>query len=293
MGKSYRKRRKRFVIRKIRLNRNAKMWIILGVILALLFVIAWIARLDLLADIATALIFTAPIILANHQFANSDFFERTKKHNVLIYVYVAVMFLIGFCPSVKIRWLLSFLYFVACSIYLIFRVKRTSFEFILDEGDTLLLSITEIFMLLMIASLSVTTERNALGWILTALLSLALFLPIAYWIGRELSIPLIKKIGIDLCALFLVFALCGTVAEGLNCSLDFSKPTVYSTRIDEKEYRHRPKGPTTRSFTVYMDGERKEIDVTTDIYEKYNEGENINVNIHKGILGMTYYTVDK
>ena len=148
MGKRYRKRRKPFVFRKINLSRNAKMWIILGVALALLFVIARIAKLDILADIATALILTAPIVLANHQFANGDFFERTKKHNVLIYVYVALMFLIGFCPSLKIRWLLSFAYFVACGIHLIFRVKGTSLEFIMNEGDTLLLSITEIFMLL-------------------------------------------------------------------------------------------------------------------------------------------------
>ncbi|MBR6744865.1 MAG: hypothetical protein IKM00_06600 [Clostridia bacterium] len=293
MGKRYKKRRKPFIFRKINLSRNAKMWIVLGIVLALLFVIARIAKLDILADIAAALIFTAPIVLANHQFANGDFFERTKKHNVLIYIYVALMFLIGFCPSIKIRWLLSFAYFVACGIYLMFRVKGTSFEFIMDEGDTLLLSITEFFMLLMIIALPVTTEINALGWILTAILSLALFLPIAYWIGRELSISLIKKIGINLCALFMIFVLCGIAIEGLNYSLDFSEPTVCSTQIDEKEHHNTSKGSDRRSFTVYMAGEYREIEVTSDVYKKYEKGENIDVNIHKGILGMTYYTIDE
>ena len=53
----------------------------------------------------------------------------------------------------------------------------------------------------------------------------------------------------------------------------------------------QPKG-TSRSFYIYIDGERKEIDVTSDIYKKYEKGENIEVNIHQGVLGMTYYTVN-
>jgi hypothetical protein len=293
MGKRYRKRRKRIVFRKIKLSRNAKMWIYLGVALAILFFIAWIAKLEILGNLAAGLVFTAPILLARYQFVNGDFFERTSNQNAMIYVYVAVMFLINFCPSVKIRWILSFTYLVACGIYLILRVKGISLKHILDDGDSLLLIITEIFMILIITAFSVTTERNALSWILMGVFSLVLFLPIAYLIGKELSISLVKKIGIDLCVLFLIFVFCGKVTAGLNYSLDFSEPTVYTTRIDKKEYHNTSgKGPTTHSFTVYMDGKLMEIEVTFDIYKKYNTGDNIDVNIHKGILGMTYYTVN-
>ena len=270
------------------------MWVILGSALAILFFIAWIAKLDILGDFAAWLVFTAPIVLARHQFVNGDLFERTTKQNAMVYVYVAVMFLIHFCPSVKIRWILSFTYFIACAIYMILQVKRNSLKFILDDGDFLLLILTEVIMLLIIISFSVTTERNALGWILMSAFSLVLFFPIAYWIGKELSISLIKKIGIDLCVLFLIFVLSGKVTAGLNYSLDFSQPTVYSTRIDKKEYHNTSgKGPTTHSLTVYMDDKLKKIEVSFDIYKKYSTGENIDVNIHKGILGMTYYTIDE
>ena len=103
---------------------------------------------------------------------------------------------------------------------------------------------------------------------------------------------LFKKIGSYIVILFFIFAFSQNITEGLNHSLDFSKPTAYQTTIITKNYYYSVRGGTSRSFYIYIDGERKEIDVTSDIYKKYEKGENIEVNVHRGALGMKYYTVD-
>ena len=99
------------------------------------------------------------------------------------------------------------------------------------------------------------------------------------------------KIGYNIAVLFFAFFMCWQITVGLNYSLDFSQPTAYQTTIIEKE-SHHGRGGHFYDFYVYIDGKRKEIDVTSDIYKKYEKGENIEVNLHQGALSMTYYTVD-
>ena len=289
MGKHY-KKRKHF--RKIELTRNMKMWIILGSALLLLFLIGLITKIDFLANITLGLMFTAPMLLARYQFSQDEFFENQKSNAIFIYAYIAVIWLCVIFPSAKIRWLFSFAYFIAGGIHLIYKARTISFKEDFDN-DFLLLCLTELFTCLMIAGLSITTEMTVLGWILTAIFTAILFLPIAYFFLRDLSVSWMKKIGYNLVVLFFAFFLCWQITDGLNYSLDFSQPTaIYQATIIEKEYSHQVRGGTSRSFYIYIDGERKEIDVTSDIYKKYEKGETIKINIHQGALGMTYYTVD-
>ena len=288
MGKHY-KKRKHF--RKIELTRNIKMWLVLGGSIALLLFISLIAKIDFLANITLGLMFTAPMLLARYQFSQDEFFENQKSNAIFIYAYIAVIWLCVIFPSAKIRWLLSFAYFIAGGIHLIYKAHKIVFKESFNE-DFILLGFAEIFMCVMIAGPCITTEMTVLGWILTAIFTAILFLPIAYFFLRDLSVSLMKKIGYNIIVLFLAFFLCWQITDGLNYSLDFSQPKTYQTTIITKKYNNNIRGRNSYDFYVYIDGERKEIDVTSDIYKKYEKGETIKINIHQGALGMTYYTVD-
>ena len=291
MGKHYKKRKKKISFRKIEFTRNAKMWIILGVSIALLLLISLIAKIDFLANITLGLMFTAPMLLARYQFSQDKFFENQKSNAIFIYAYIAVIWLCVIFPSAKIRWLLSFAYFIAGGIHLIYKARTISFKEDFYE-DFILLVLAELSTCLMIAGLSITTEMTVLGWIFTAIFTAILFLPIAYFFLRDLSVSFMKKIGYNIIVLFLAFFLCWQITDGLNYSLDFSQPKTYQTTIITKKYNNNIRGRNSYGFYVYIDGERKEIEVTSDIYKKYEKGENIKLNIHQGALGMTYYTVD-
>ena len=288
MGKHY-KKRKHF--RKIELTRNIKMWIILGISIALLIFITLITKNDFLANITLGLMFTAPMLLARYQFSQDEFFENQKSNTIFIYAYVAVIWLYVIFPSAKIRWLLSFAYFISGGIHLIYKAHKIIFKENFNE-DFILLGFAEIFMCVMIVGPSITTEMTVLGWILTAIFTAILFLPIAYFFLRDLSVSFMKKIGYNIIVLFLAFFLCWQITDGLNYSLDFSQPKTYQTTIITKKYNNNIRGRNSYDFYVYIDGERKEIEVTSDIYKKYGKGETIKINIHQGALGMTYYTVD-
>ena len=291
MGKKYRKRKKQIRFGKIEFSRNAKMWLIIGGSLLLLILLALVTKSDFLGDLAFGLIFTVPMLLARYQFSQDDFFENQKSSAIFIYAYVAVIWLYVIFPSVKIRWLLSFVYFIAGGIHLIYKARTISFKEDID-GDFILLGLAELCMCWMIVKSYTTTEMNILGWILTAIFTVILFLPIAYFFLRELSASLIKKIGSYIVILFFIFVFSQNITEGLNHSLDFSKPTAYQTTIITKNYSHSVRGGTSHSFYIYIDGELKKISVNADIYKKYEKGENVELHVHRGVLGMTYYTVD-
>ena len=267
------------------------MWLVLGGSIALLLFISLIAKIDFLANITLGLMFTAPMLLARYQFSQDEFFENQKSNTIFIYAYVAVIWLYVIFPSAKIRWLLSFAYFIAGGIHLIYKAHKIIFKENFNE-DFILLGFAEIFMCVMIVGPSITTEMTVLGWILTAIFTAILFLPIAYFFLRDLSVSFMKKIGYNIIVLFLAFFLCWQITDGLNYSLDFSQPKTYQTTIITKKYNNNIRGRNSYDFYVYIDGERKEIEVTSDIYKKYGKGETIKINIHQGALGMTYYTVD-
>jgi hypothetical protein len=186
MGKHY-KKRKHF--RKIELTRNIKMWLVLGGSIALLLFISLIAKIDFLANITLGLMFTAPMLLARYQFSQDEFFENQKSNTIFIYAYIAVIWLYVIFPSAKIRWLLSFAYFIAGGIHLIYKAHKIVFKESFNE-DFILLGLAEIFMCVMIVGPSITTEMTVLGWILTAIFTAILFLPIAYFFLRDFIIHL-------------------------------------------------------------------------------------------------------
>ena len=79
-------------------------------------------------------------------------------------------------------------------------------------------------------------------------------------------------------------------AKGLNWALDFSEPKQVMTIITEKDHTSGRNG-NRYYFTAYIDGKLVEFLVGSDSYDKYGEGAGITVNVHKGALGMTYYTL--
>ena len=194
MGTNYRKRKKQICLRKIKFSRNAKMWMILSGALILLIMLSFITKIDILRNITLGLVFTAPMLLARYQFSKDDFFENQQSNAIFIYAYVAVIWLYVIFPSAKIRWLLSFAYFIAGGIHLIYKAHKIVFKENFNE-DFILLGFAEIFMCVMIVGPSITTEMTVLGWILTAIFTAILFLPIAYFFLRDLSVSFMKKIG--------------------------------------------------------------------------------------------------
>ncbi len=96
--------------------------------------------------------------------------------------------------------------------------------------------------------------------------------------------------------LIFMFSFSLRITKGFNEFLDFSEPQIYQTIITEKDYsvtRSRKTSTTHYYFIVNIDGEMTEIEINSDIYEKYEEGSVITVNIHNGALSMTYYTVEE
>ena len=144
------------------------MWLVLGGSIALLLFISLIAKIDFLANITLGLMFTAPMLLARYQFSQDKFFENQKSNAIFIYAYIAVIWLCVIFPSAKIRWLLSFAYFIAGGIHLIYKARTISFKEDFYE-DFILLVLAELSTCLMIAGLSITTEMTVLGWIFTAI----------------------------------------------------------------------------------------------------------------------------
>ena len=138
-------------------------------------------------------------------------------------------------------------------------------------------ALIEGIMIIMMLGFPLTTEMNAWGWIFTVVLTSVLFFSIVLstkgLLLKKADISVLKKIGYYTIISCLIFFLSWQTTIGLNYALDFSEPTVYSTRIAEKEYHSASKGSSASySFTTYIDGKQKEIEVTSDIYKKYEIG---------------------
>ena len=289
MGRRRKKRIKWHGFGKIRLSRWAKIWALLLGGISLLLIASLISKNDILAYIALALLFTAPVILARYQF--SKLTVKNTKHKVFIYAYIAVMWIVVLLPWARTRWLFAFAYFIACGIHLLCNIR--AFKSAIDmDLDFILLTCTECIAAMFVISFSVSADISVIGWILIAVFATVITAIAAYFIFRNDAASMLKKIGYSVGVLLCAFALCWRIAVGLNYSLDFSKPLEYKTRITEKEY-HSGKGRSTYYFTAYINGKIIKVKVGSDIYEKYDYSDSINVNIHKGALGMTYYTVDE
>lgn len=297
MGKRY-KKRKHF--RKIELTRNIKMWIILGSALLLLLLVGLITRIDFLFDLLFALIFTAPLLLVRYQFSKENesigfVVEKNKLQTAFIYAYVIIMFLsIFILPSKKFRWILYFTYFIACGIFLFCKAKKVSLDDISENENFFLLGLTELLMLLLLPN-PATTEMNAWGLLLTVIFFIIFSFPLLYFFKRQKKRIESKKMVTYLILLIFMFSFSLRITKGFNEFLDFSQPKVYKTIITEKDDSVSG-GSRTRTthhyFIVNIDGKTTEIEINSDIYEKYEEGSVITVNIHNGALGMTYYIIE-
>lgn len=272
------------------------MWIILGSVLLLLVVVSWISDNEFLSGITFGLTFTMPLVLGRYQLSKTDWFKHDKSHTPFIYAYIAVIWLFVLFSSIKIRLLLTFIYLIVCGIHLLRKADSLSLDEI--DIDFSFLCLIEGIMIIMTLGFPFTTEMNVWGWSFTAVFSGIVFFSIVLstknLLMKKAGLSVLKKIGYYTIILCLVFFLSWQASVALNYALDFSEPTLYNTQITEKEHHSGSKGSgPTYSFTVYINGKLKEFKVTSDIYKKYSTGENIDVNIHKGILGMTYYTVDE
>lgn len=289
MGKRRSRRKKWRGFKKIKLSTNAKMWIVLLSAILPMLTIAWIAEIDILVRVAFGFALTSPIFLLRYQFPN--LFGISKGlYKAFIYAYIILWWVIVLLPWAKIRWLLAVVYFFVCGIYLVYKIPEIKRESEFD-CDIVILCIVEILMFVSTFGILHTTEINTLGWIITAILAIVPTLIVSYYIWQE-NTKIYKKVLYSIVAVVFVFIYSWALTAGLNSVLDFSKPAEYKTMVKEKDYS-RGRGKTTYSFTAYINGKLIEFDVDRDIYEKYNEGSDITVNIHKGALGLTYYTMDE
>ena len=297
MGKRY-KKRKHF--RKIKLTHNIKMWIILGSALLLLLLIGLIIRSDFLCNLVLALIFTSPLLLTRYQFSKEMksiglVVEKNKLQTAFIYAYTIIMLLsILILPSKKIRWILYFSYFISCGIFLFYKIKKGSLDDISENQDFLLLGLIELVMLILLPH-TATTTMNVWGLLLTVILFTIFSYPLVYFFKRQKKLIESKKIVTYLFILILIFMFSLRITKGFNEFLDFSEPQIYQTIISEKDYSVSKSRRTSTKhyyFIVNIDGEMTEIEINSDIYEKYEKGNRITVNIYNGALGMTYYVIN-
>lgn len=89
--------------------------------------------------------------------------------------------------------------------------------------------------------------------------------------------------------MLLTFAVPMLMSEYLNYVLDTSEAVKTQCIVIEKETRHSGKGGPRYYLIVSADGEREEINTNKVIYERYDEGDFIELYEHTGALGFTYY----
>lgn len=278
---------------------RVKLWstrdIINGVVLlvcpALLMIAALILDNDIFIKIALPFALTAPILIARHIYS-----EKSKNKNiysVFLYAYAVTFWLTMLLPWGKVAYLLDIAYSAACGVYLVYEAHRamtesdSSFDF-----DSLLdfcfLCIAEILILLICMVFPITTEINALGVILAILGGVAISAAIAYFLLWKPKIGVWKKIGYCIIILVVAYVFCLRAVEKFNWALDFSEPKEVSTMIKGKDH-YSGKGGASYTFTAYIGGKLVEFEVDSDVYEEYNLGEKITVNVYNGALGMDYY----
>ncbi len=174
------------------------MWIILGSALLLLLLVGLITRIDFLFDLLFALIFTSPLLLARYQFSKENesigfVVEKDKLQTAFIYAYIIIMFLSIFVlPSKKIRWILYFVYFIACGIFLFCKAKKVSLDDISENHDFFLLGLTELLMILLLPN-PATTEMNAWGLLLTVIFFIIFSFPLLYFSNGKRNVLKVKK----------------------------------------------------------------------------------------------------
>lgn len=264
--------------------------IINGIILlicpVLLMIAGAISENDIFSSFAFSLAFSASALMAKRWYGKKD--KGKNLYSALIYIYAVCIWLFFFVPWKRVAYLISLVYFIACGAYLIYKAREFKSESDADMNFWLLL-ITDLFMLMMTMVFSVTTEINALGVIFAVVGGAAITFAIVYFLLRKQELSLWKNIVCSVIIFVLASMLCLLIAENLNWALDFSEPMQCSTRITEKDCST---GKNERYyFTAYIDGKMVEFEVGSDSYDKYNKGANITVNVHRGALGMTYYTL--
>ena len=260
---------------------------ILLVLPVLLIIAGAISENDVFSSFVFSIAFSAPLPIAKHLYGEKS--KGKDLYSVFIYIYAVCIWLLFFLPWKKAMYLISLVYSLACGAYLIYKAREFKREKDANINFGLLL-ISDMFMFIISTVFSVTTETNAPGIIFALAGGAAITFAIVYFILLKAEMGLWKNIGYSVCIFVLAAMLCLRIAHNINWALDFSKPAEYSTRITEKDHRT---GKNERYlFTVYIYGKMVEFDVGADSYDKYAEGAGITVNVHKGVLGMTYYILN-
>ncbi len=289
MKARYTGRRKRYRV-KLWSTRDIINGVVLLICPVLLIIAGAISESNLFSRLAFGIAFSVPAPIARHLYGEKN--EGKDLYSVLIYTYAVCIWLVYLLPWKKVMYLISFAYSVVCGAYLIYKARefRTENDASLNFG---LLLISDGFMLMMSMVFSVTTETNALGIILAVVGGAAITFAIVYFLLRKAEMGLWNNIGYSVLIFVLASMLCLRSAESINWALDFSNPKEVSTRITEKDSNSPSKGIDSYYFTAYINGKMVEFQVSRDDYVKYNYNDHITVNVYKGALGMTYYTLNE
>lgn len=295
MKKRHKRGKKQHGFKKIKLSANVKKGILIIGLPILLLLLALISGNELFTAIAGCLFLTVPVAFAPCFLP--EYFAYNDKKGVywtFISLYTAIVWLKLLFSWQKITWLISLASFIACGVYFIIYTRETEIEKGISPSFGGLCWVEIImFMFIVSSSFNITTETTAVGMIIVAVLAVAVSAALAYFIFWKKEFKLWAKIGYYVFLLFCVFMFCWSSADGLNWALDFSEPVEVSTRIKEKDSSNSSRGIDSYYFTAYIDGKIVEFQVSRDDYTKYNYNDHITVNVHKGALGMTYYTLKK
>lgn len=96
------------------------------------------------------------------------------------------------------------------------------------------------------------------------------------------------KASIIIIAVFVLLGLTWSSAEHLNFALDTSEPIVYEETIVEK--RKSGGKSTSYYFYVEIDGEEYKMNVSSNTYREYEEGDTFKILYYEGAFNDPFYT---
>ena len=98
-----------------------------------------------------------------------------------------------------------------------------------------------------------------------------------------------KRIGLFAIISFIFFVGLGSVFAHLNHWFDTSKPVRYEVVIEDKDRRNRRKSRDRYEFTVTVNGDTFDVNVSWRDYKHYNEGDVYVIEYREGAFGEPYY----
>jgi len=81
-------------------------------------------------------------------------------------------------------------------------------------------------------------------------------------------------------------------ATYLNCRYDRSEPFVYESTVRDRHISHGKHTSYCLTLAPFVDGEPyREIEVPRETYERLHEGDQVQIGVFEGRLGMPWFLI--